>query len=35
MCDKADGSADVVYEEFVNEAAHNSKEIVLGMLNNI
>jgi adenosylhomocysteine nucleosidase len=32
MSDKADGSADVTYEEFVQEAAHNSKDIVLSML---
>lgn len=32
MSDKADGSADVTYEEFVVEAAHNSKDIVLKML---
>ena len=32
MSDKADGSADVTYEEFVQEAAHNSKDIVLNML---
>ncbi|WP_248483403.1 5'-methylthioadenosine/adenosylhomocysteine nucleosidase [Tepidibacter aestuarii] len=35
MSDKADGSADVTYEEFVSEAAHNSKEIVLGILKNL
>ncbi|SHJ57449.1 5'-methylthioadenosine/adenosylhomocysteine nucleosidase [Tepidibacter formicigenes] len=35
MSDKADGSADVTYEEFVQEAAHNSKDIVLSMLKNI
>ena len=32
MSDKADGSADVVYDEFVKDAAHNSKDIVLNML---
>ncbi|RDY24902.1 5'-methylthioadenosine/adenosylhomocysteine nucleosidase [Romboutsia maritimum] len=32
MSDKADGSADVTYEEFVVDAAHNSKDIVLKML---
>ncbi|MGL5330782.1 MAG: 5'-methylthioadenosine/adenosylhomocysteine nucleosidase [Peptostreptococcaceae bacterium] len=32
MSDKADGSADVTYEEFVVEAAHRSKDIVLNML---
>lgn len=32
MSDKADGSADVVYEEFVQKAAHKSKDIVLKML---
>ena len=35
MSDKADGSADVTYEEFVGQAAHNSKDIVLRMLRNI
>jgi adenosylhomocysteine nucleosidase len=35
MSDKADGSADVTYEEFVQEAAHNSKDIVLNMLRHI
>jgi adenosylhomocysteine nucleosidase len=35
MSDKADGSADVTYEEFVQEAAHNSKDIVLSMLRHI
>lgn len=35
MSDKADGSADVTYEEFVGQAAHNSKDIVLGMLKNL
>ncbi len=35
MSDKADGSADVVYEEFVKDAAHNSKDIVLNMLKSI
>ncbi|MEF9990927.1 MAG: 5'-methylthioadenosine/adenosylhomocysteine nucleosidase [Romboutsia sp.] len=35
MSDKADGSADVAYEEFVVDAAHNSKEIVLNMLKTI
>lgn len=35
MSDKADGSADVVYDEFVQEAAHNSKDIVLNMLRTI
>ena len=32
MSDKADGSADVTYDEFVVEAAENSKDIVLKML---
>ena len=32
MSDKADGSADVTYEEFVVKAAHKSKDIVLNML---
>lgn len=32
MSDKADGSAEVTYEEFVVDAAHNSKDIVLKML---
>ena len=32
MSDKADGSADVTYEEFVDKAAENSKDIVLRML---
>lgn len=35
MSDKADGTADVVYEEFVQDAAHNSKDIVLNMLKSI
>lgn len=35
MSDKADGSADVTYEEFVGQAAHNSKDIVLRMLKNL
>ena len=35
MSDKADGSADVTYEEFVQDAAHNSKDIVLNMLKSI
>lgn len=35
MSDKADGSADVTYEEFVVDAAHNSKDIVLNMLKTI
>lgn len=35
MSDKADGSADVTYEEFVKQAAHNSKDIVISMLKNI
>lgn len=35
MSDKADGSADIVYEEFVKDAAHNSKDIVLNMLKSI
>ncbi|RDY26338.1 5'-methylthioadenosine/adenosylhomocysteine nucleosidase [Romboutsia weinsteinii] len=35
MSDKADGSADVTYEEFVVEAAKNSKDIVLNMLKSI
>ena len=35
MSDKADGSADVTYEEFVVEAAKNSKDIVLKMLKSI
>lgn len=32
MSDKADGSADVTYEEFVKDAAINSKDIVVNML---
>ncbi len=32
MSDKADGSADVSYEEFVKDAAINSKDIVVNML---
>lgn len=32
MSDKADGSANVTYDEFVVEAAENSKDIVLKML---
>lgn len=32
MSDKADGSADVTYDEFVDKAAENSKDIVLKML---
>ncbi|WP_304340712.1 5'-methylthioadenosine/adenosylhomocysteine nucleosidase [Metaclostridioides mangenotii] len=35
MSDKADDSANVTYEEFVIEAAHNSKDIVLNMLKSI
>jgi adenosylhomocysteine nucleosidase len=35
MSDKADGTADVVYEEFVQDAAHNSKDIVLNMLKSV
>lgn len=35
MSDKADGSAEVVYEEFVQDAAHKSKDIVLKMLKSI
>lgn len=35
MSDKADGSADVTYEEFVQEAANNSKDIVVDMLKNL
>ena len=35
MSDKADGTADVTYEEFVQDAAHNSKDIVLNMLKSI
>ena len=35
MTDKADGRADVVYEEFVKEAADNSKDIVLNMLKSL
>lgn len=35
MSDRADGSADVVYDEFVKDAAHNSKDIVLNMLRSI
>ena len=35
MSDKADGSADVIYEEFVKEAADNSKDIVLNMLRSL
>lgn len=32
MSDRADGSADVTYDEFVDKAAENSKDIVLRML---
>ena len=32
MSDKADGSANVTYDEFVDKAAENSKDIVLRML---
>lgn len=32
MSDKADGSADITYDEFVDKAAENSKDIVLRML---
>lgn len=32
MSDKADGSANITYDEFVIEAAENSKDIVLKML---
>jgi adenosylhomocysteine nucleosidase len=32
MSDKADDSADVTYDEFVVEAAHNSKDMILRML---
>ena len=32
MSDKADGTADVTYDEFVVKAAHRSKDIVLNML---
>ena len=35
MSDKADGSANMVYEEFVHIAAANSKDIVLNMLKEI
>lgn len=35
MSDKADGTADITYEEFVQDAAHNSKDIVLNMLKSI
>ena len=35
MSDKADGSADVTYDEFVQVAAHNSKDIVLNMLKSL
>ncbi|WP_072723987.1 5'-methylthioadenosine/adenosylhomocysteine nucleosidase [Tepidibacter thalassicus] len=35
MSDKADGSADVNFNEFVNKAAHNSKDIVLNMIKKI
>ncbi|CEH35462.1 5'-methylthioadenosine/adenosylhomocysteine nucleosidase [Romboutsia lituseburensis] len=35
MSDKADGTADVVYEEFVQDAAHNSKDIVVNMLKSL
>lgn len=35
MSDKADGSADVSYEEFVQVAAHKSKDIVLNMLKSL
>lgn len=35
MSDKADGRADVTYDEFVEEAAENSKDIVLKMLRSL
>lgn len=35
MSDKADGSADVTYEEFVKDAAINSKDIVINMIKSI
>lgn len=35
MSDKADGTAQMNYNEFVEVAANNSKDIVLGMLNKI
>ena len=35
MSDKADGSADVTYDEFVKVAAHKSKDIVLNMLKSL
>ena len=35
MSDKADGSADVTYDEFVVKAAHRSKDIVLNMLKSL
>lgn len=35
MSDKADGTADVTYDEFVQDAAHNSKDIVVNMLKSI
>ncbi|MGL6106478.1 5'-methylthioadenosine/adenosylhomocysteine nucleosidase [Romboutsia sp.] len=35
MSDKADGSAEITYDEFVKDAAHNSKDIVLNMLKTI
>lgn len=35
MSDKADGTADIVYEEFVQDAAHNSKDIVVNMLKSL
>ena len=35
MSDKADGSAEVTYDEFVQVAAHKSKDIVLNMLRSL
>ena len=35
MSDKADGGADVTYDEFVQVAAHKSKDIVLNMLKSL
>ena len=35
MSDKADGTADVTYDEFVVKAAHRSKDIVLNMLKSL
>jgi adenosylhomocysteine nucleosidase len=35
MSDKADGIAEVTYDEFVQVAAHKSKDIVLNMLRSL